>query len=80
MSDLGQVEEAVKKAVDEYGVVDILVNNVGWDIPMAFLDTTPEFWEKIIAINYRSVLNFVKTILPHMIEQKKAGGQFGLQF
>ncbi len=33
------------------GPVSFLVNNAGWDRAANFLDTTPEFWRKIIAIN-----------------------------
>lgn len=64
------VEAMVKKTIDEFGAVDILVNNVGWDLQQLFIDTTPDFWDKIININYRSVLNCTKAVLDHMIERK----------
>ena len=64
------VEALVKKTIDEFGSVDILVNNVGWDLQQLFIDTTPDFWDKIININYRSVLNCTKAVLGHMIERK----------
>jgi len=70
VTKLGEVEAMVKKTLDEFGKVDVLVNVVGWDNLMPFTDTTPEFWDKIIALNYRSDLNCIKTILPHMIERK----------
>ena len=35
-----------------------------------FTNTTPEFWDKVITLNYRSDLNCIKTVLPHMTEQK----------
>jgi 2-hydroxycyclohexanecarboxyl-CoA dehydrogenase len=35
----------------ELGAVDVLVNNAGWDEAMPFLDTTAEFWEKVLRIN-----------------------------
>ncbi|MCK4963815.1 MAG: SDR family NAD(P)-dependent oxidoreductase, partial [Dehalococcoidia bacterium] len=64
------VEAMVKKTIDEFGAVDILVNNVGWDLQQLFIDTTTDFWDKIIDINYRSVLNCTKAVLGHMIERK----------
>ncbi len=64
------VEAMVNKAIGEFGKVDILVNNVGWDEVMLFIDTTPDLWDKIISINYKGVLNCTKAVLPHMIEQK----------
>ena len=63
------VDALVKKTVDEFGKVDILVNNVGWDKIMYFIETTPDLWDKIIDINYKGVLNCTKAVLPHMIEQ-----------
>jgi NAD(P)-dependent dehydrogenase (short-subunit alcohol dehydrogenase family) len=70
VTKLDEVEAISKKTLDDFGKVDVLVNVVGWDNPMLFSDTTPELWDKIITLNYRSVLNCIKTILPHMIERK----------
>jgi len=70
VTNLEQVEAMVNKALKEFGRVDVLVNNVGWDTLMLFVETTPDFWDKVIGINYKSVLNCTKTVLPHMIEQK----------
>ena len=70
VTDLGSVEDMIKKTIEAYQKVDILVNNVGWDQLQPFINTTPEFWNKIIEINFKSVLNTTKAILPHMIAQK----------
>ena len=64
------VDALVKKTVDEFGKIDVLVNNVGWDKIMYFMETTPDFWDKIIDINYKGLLNCTKAVLPYMIEQK----------
>jgi len=71
VTKLDQVQAMVDKAIAELGGLDIHINNVGWDIQQLFVDTTPEFWDKIIAINYRSVLNCTKTVLGPMIKQGK---------
>ena len=70
VTDVASVEDMVKKTLEKFGKIDILINNVGWDSLMFFVETTPEFWDKVITINYKSVLNCVKAVLPHMIEQK----------
>lgn len=67
---LDQVLAMAKKAADEFKHIDVLVNNVGWDKIMMFTDTTPELWAEIIDINYKSVLNCLKAVLPYMIQQK----------
>ena len=71
VTDLAAVEATVKKTKDEYGSVDILVNNVGWDIQQLFVETGPDFWDKVVSINYRSVLNCTKAALDPMMEQGK---------
>ena len=70
VTKLNEVEALVAKTVKEFGTVDVLVNNVGWDSPQYFVETTPDFWDKVIDLNYRSVLNCIKTVLPVMIEKK----------
>jgi 2-hydroxycyclohexanecarboxyl-CoA dehydrogenase len=52
------------------GRIDVLVNNAGWDQFHFFSQTTPEFWEKVIAVNYKGVLNTCYAVLPHMTGRK----------
>lgn len=70
ITDLSSVKDAVKKTIETFGKIDILVNNAGWDEIKFFLQTTPEFWDRVIAINYKGVLNTTFAVLPHMIEKK----------
>jgi len=67
--DVTRLDDAVAAAdrvERELGPIDILVNNAGWDILMPFVETTPDLWDKVIAINYRGVLNCCKAIAPRM--------------
>ena len=59
--------EAVKKAVDAAGPVDIVVNNAGWDLFRPFLKTDPEFWQKIISLNLVGAMNVLHCALPGMV-------------
>jgi 2-hydroxycyclohexanecarboxyl-CoA dehydrogenase len=70
VSDSRAVAEVVEESLRAFGRIDILVNNAGWDIVQPFLDTTPEFWDKVIAVNYKGVLNFSHTVAKHMAERK----------
>jgi 2-hydroxycyclohexanecarboxyl-CoA dehydrogenase len=38
---------------------------------MPFVETTPEFWERVIAVNYVGTLNTVHAVLPRMIERQR---------
>jgi NAD(P)-dependent dehydrogenase (short-subunit alcohol dehydrogenase family) len=67
VTDFAQVQAMFKGAVDKFGTVDVLVNNVGWDKLMFFAQTTPEFWQKVIQINYVGLLNCTKAALEIMV-------------
>jgi len=71
VTDVAAAEAMVASAAERYGSVDVLVNCVGWDQLMFFTETTPEFWDKVIRINYVGVLNCTKAALGHMIAQQR---------
>ena len=48
--------------------VDIVVNAAGWDKIQPFLDSTPEFTDKVLNTNLKGPINVVRTFLPSMIE------------
>ncbi|MCZ6843341.1 MAG: SDR family NAD(P)-dependent oxidoreductase [SAR324 cluster bacterium] len=70
VTQMEQVQKLVGAAVNNHGTVDVLVNNVGWDQLMFFTQTDPEFWQKVIQINYMGVLNCTKSVLDVMIENQ----------
>lgn len=52
------------------GPVGVLVNNAGWDVFRLFKDSTPEEWQKLIAINLVGPLNMHHAVLPGMLERR----------
>ncbi len=68
ITDYQAVTSAVASAQQALGPVDILVNNAGWDLFKPFVDTQPEDWERIIAINLVGMLNLHHVVLPAMVE------------
>ena len=69
VSDLAAVQASAERVAQEVGPIDVLINVAGWDRFVAFVDTTPEFWDRVIDINYRGTLNTVHSVLPSMIER-----------
>ncbi|QQS12626.1 MAG: SDR family oxidoreductase [Rhodospirillales bacterium] len=65
--------DAVRTAVEaferEVGPTDVLVNNAGWDRLINFVDTTPEFWDTVIAINLRGPIHLHHAVLPGMLKR-----------
>ena len=52
VSDAGQVDSIFDKALDEYGTVDVLVNNAGLVGPMLhFFEADEAWWRRIIDVN-----------------------------
>ena len=70
ITDLARVRRMVKDTLEAFGRLDILVNNAGWDIVEPFTKNTPEFWEKVIAINLKGPIFCTRGVLDHMIEKK----------
>ena len=51
ITDRKDVDKAVFQTETDLGPIDILVNNAGWDVFRPFTKTTPDQWERLIAIN-----------------------------
>jgi 2-hydroxycyclohexanecarboxyl-CoA dehydrogenase len=74
--DVTRLDEAIAAAdrvERELGPIDILVNNAGWDVVGPFVESAPDLWNKVIAINFRGVLNCCKAVAPRM--QSRAAGK-----
>lgn len=65
-----EIYDAVKKAEEAFGGVDILINNAAiWRCWSTVLDTPMEEWRKYFDINVFGTVNFIKAVLPKMIEK-----------
>ena len=70
VTDRAQVEETVRRVVDEFGSVDILVNNAGTlDHVGQLPDQVPELWERDLRVNLTGAFNCAQAVWPHMKER-----------
>jgi 2-hydroxycyclohexanecarboxyl-CoA dehydrogenase len=51
------------------GAADIIVNGAGWGRITPFWETTPEFWNKVVNLNFIGPMKLVKAFLPRMMER-----------
>jgi len=73
VADFASSAAAVKKTVDDWGRVDILINNVGIGGPAGnAVEVDPEAWDQAMAINVKSMMLMAKHTIPEM--QKQGGG------
>lgn len=68
VTKLESVQEAVASSVEQFGKIDVLVNNAGWDKIEPFLKSEQSTWKTIIDINLMGQVHTCKEILPHMIK------------
>lgn len=66
ISDYDAVGRAIESFEKAAGPIALLVNNAGWDRAANFLDTTPEFWRKVVGINLYGPLNVSHVVLKGM--------------
>ena len=70
VANSSQVKQLVDTVIEEYGKVDILVNNAAFGPPTrSFADIPDEEWDKAIAVNLKGVFLCCKAVIPHMKEK-----------
>ncbi len=70
VTDEVQVQAMVKKVLDTWGRVDILVNNAAVAAPGPFIDITTKRWNLVMAVNILGTFLCTKAVLPTMIKQR----------
>jgi 2-hydroxycyclohexanecarboxyl-CoA dehydrogenase len=71
VTDRAAIDAAAGVVHGKVGRLDILVNAAGWDRIEPFMSNTPDFIEKVVALNYLGQVYMAKAFLPPMIEAGK---------
>lgn len=70
MTQEATANAVVETALARFGVVDVLVNNVGGNKPGRIWDMPPEEWDRIITLNLRPTFLCTRAVAPHMIGRR----------
>lgn len=70
VTDANAVQAVVARFERELGPIHALVNTVGWVGATRFIDETPEYWRKLISINFEGTLYVTSSVIKTMVAKK----------
>lgn len=69
-ADFTQTQEVVKKVHEDFGTIDVLVNNAGITKDGLMLRMSEQQWDMVINVNLKSAFNFINACVPIMMKQR----------
>ncbi|CAN5778240.1 SDR family oxidoreductase [soil metagenome] len=71
VADRGSVESVVNESLEQFGTVDVLVNNAGMGLSGRVAELRVDDLREVMEVNLIGALNCIQSVLPHM----QAGGR-----
>jgi NAD(P)-dependent dehydrogenase (short-subunit alcohol dehydrogenase family) len=66
VTDEARIEEAVGQVVEDFGPIDILLNNAGIYYPTPVVETSREDWQRILDVDLNGYFLMAKYVIPRM--------------
>ena len=66
LTDPEQCSAVAQRVVDEHSRIDVLCNNAGISAVGDVVQSTPDEWQRVFAVNVFGVANMSRAVLPHM--------------
>ncbi|MFK2820276.1 3-oxoacyl-[acyl-carrier-protein] reductase [Flavobacteriaceae sp. LMIT009] len=70
-ADFEQAQELANEVMQEFGSIDVLVNNAGITKDNLLMRISEEDFDKVIEVNLKSVFNMTKAVQRTMLKQRK---------
>ncbi len=69
-ADFDAAQELAKNVLDEFGSIDVLINNAGITKDNLLMRISEEDFDKVIEVNLKSVFNLTKAVIRPMMKQR----------
>jgi NAD(P)-dependent dehydrogenase (short-subunit alcohol dehydrogenase family) len=66
LNDRDQLKSAVEKIIEEYGRIDVLINNAGVHHPGSFNEVSVEDYDQSMRVNTTAPFELIRAVLPSM--------------
>jgi len=70
-ADFGAAQELVKEVLNDFGSLQILINNAGITKDNLLMRISEEDFDKVIEVNLKSVFNLTKAVIRPMMKQRQ---------
>jgi 2-hydroxycyclohexanecarboxyl-CoA dehydrogenase len=71
LSDRDAARRCITDVLKRHPRIDILVNAAGWNDIQSFMDNSPDYMDRVIAVNLGGMLHLTQAVLPAMIAAGK---------
>ncbi|MFL0099467.1 3-oxoacyl-[acyl-carrier-protein] reductase [Tenacibaculum maritimum] len=70
-ADFDAAQELAKTVLEEFGTIDVLINNAGITKDNLLMRISEDDFDKVIEVNLKSVFNLTKAVIRPMMKQRK---------
>src|SRR4051794_1548175 len=72
LGELDDLAELVRRTVEEFGGLDVLVNNAATALAQPIGEYTPDAWQKSLDVNLRGPVFLTQAAIPHLKQSEHA--------
>ena len=69
LEDAAACRRVIAFAVDTFGRLDVLIHNAGLVIFASLEETTPQIWNRMVALGVHAPFHLLQSAIPHMVRQ-----------